>query len=40
MSLAAADATPASVPLPDFRETLEVRGFKGAALKQRRMIRA
>ena len=39
-SIAVTDSSPTSLPLPSFEEALEVRGFKGSVLKQRRAIRA
>jgi hypothetical protein len=39
-SLPVTDANPVSLPIPAFRETLEIQGFRGATLKQRRVIRA
>jgi hypothetical protein len=39
-SITAKDDHPVTLPLPAFAETLEVRGFKGSRLKQRRVLRA
>ena len=39
-SLPVTNANPVSLPIPAFHETLEIQGFKGATLKQRRVIRA
>jgi hypothetical protein len=39
-SIATIDNNPLTLPLPPFGETLEVRGFKGGVLKQRRVLRA
>jgi hypothetical protein len=39
-SVTASDHNPVTLPLPRFGETLEVRGFKGSVLKQRRVLRA
>lgn len=38
-SMEVGDDVGISVPAPSFRDTLEVRGFKGSTLKQRRLIR-